>query len=244
MGQGRRTVKATETAFAIIEVLETDGGIGVTRLADRLDLSKGGVYKHLATLRELGYVRKDGDEYYLGIRFFGTGAAGRDQLDLFGHARPKLDALADTTGECVSLVAIDGGFGIRIYTAMGSRYREREAPDGERFPLVERAVGRVILAHRPEAEVSRFADDDRSDGPDGLSDDLQTIRERHMGFTSSEQDGRRAVAVPILGPDQFAVGAIRVSGTEDRMRGKHFEEDVPGMILSAIRRIEAELDGD
>jgi len=62
------SVGATERSFRIIEQLGERGG-GVSELAESLSISKSTVHNHLQTLRELGYVVQDGDEYRLGLQF-------------------------------------------------------------------------------------------------------------------------------------------------------------------------------
>ena len=66
-------VKAVETTFMIVEMLKEMGGGRVTEIANQSDLSKGAVYKHLSTLRDLGYVVKRDNEYALGFQFLNYG---------------------------------------------------------------------------------------------------------------------------------------------------------------------------
>ena len=43
-------------------ILSAEGKLGVSALAAELNVSKGIVHNHLSTLRELGYVRKVGEQ--------------------------------------------------------------------------------------------------------------------------------------------------------------------------------------
>ena len=52
-----RTVQAVETAFEILDYLDTHGRAGVTELSESLGLSKSAVHRHLATLVERGRVQ-------------------------------------------------------------------------------------------------------------------------------------------------------------------------------------------
>ena len=68
-GAPRYTAPALEGALSILETLGTVPQMGVSELAKKLGLSKGSVYRLLATLVRRGYVEKDAssDRYQLTI---------------------------------------------------------------------------------------------------------------------------------------------------------------------------------
>ena len=53
----------------MIETLRDLDGAGVTELATKLDHLKSGIHHHLSTLREEGYVLKDGNDDHVSLRF-------------------------------------------------------------------------------------------------------------------------------------------------------------------------------
>lgn len=62
----------------------------MTELADRVDAGKSAVDSHLSTLREYGYVVKEGDTYRTGPEFLEAGGQRRHRLGLSDAAEPKV----------------------------------------------------------------------------------------------------------------------------------------------------------
>ena len=55
--------------LSLIEVLNEEGGAGVTTVADRLGIAKSTAHAHLQTLHERRYLVKRDGEYRVGLRF-------------------------------------------------------------------------------------------------------------------------------------------------------------------------------
>lgn len=73
-------VKTTNRSLDIVETLQAKGQMGVSELADKLDMSKSIVHNHLSTLEERGYVLSDDGTYGLSFKF----------LEIGGHQRQRL----------------------------------------------------------------------------------------------------------------------------------------------------------
>lgn len=58
-----RTIRSVQIAFNIIDLLQEEAGIGVTRIADELGHSKSTVHSHLRTLEERRIIVREGDGY-------------------------------------------------------------------------------------------------------------------------------------------------------------------------------------
>ena len=93
--EANRPVKTTVKTFEIIEQLSRTDRIRLSRLADELDVSKGIIHNHLSTLRELGYVRKVGEQYQLSAKLLSVGFRTRSHSQLFAAAHPPLTEVAD-----------------------------------------------------------------------------------------------------------------------------------------------------
>jgi DNA-binding IclR family transcriptional regulator len=66
--------------------------------------------------------------------------------------------------------------------------------------------------------------------------ELTTIRERGVAFDREEQRiGVKGIAVPLMTEELHA--ALYVVGKAERMTGKRFEEQLPGLIMSAKNTI-------
>ena len=243
-------VKSTQTSFRIIEVLAQSGALGVTEVANQLDVTKGAVHNHLATLRDLGYVRKRAGNYELALRFLYVGERARNHLDIYRHTKSAIDNLAQTTGEVAGLYIEENRYATCAYFQTGS---ERQVPfivTGERTPLHACAAGKAILACFPDERIERLLfdrelhalTDETITDPDRLEVQIRRVQDDRVAFSRSERaDGINEVAVPIRGRDRIPLGAISVVGSDDQLSGRHFEEDITGQVLSTAKQIEVAL---
>lgn len=236
----------TRTSFIIIDQLRDSGGMGVTELANALDRSKSTVHSHLQTLRKMGYVVKEGDTYYLGLKFLNLGDAARDRWNLYQVAKQEMDELVSTVGERGQVMVEERGQGIYIYQSRAERAVQTDSHIGMTVNLHATAVGKAYLAHLPEdrrealldeLELSQMTDATHTDRVT-LEEDLATIRDRGFAFNDEERiTGMQAVGAPVLGPDDYAIAAISVSGPTTRMNGERYRSDVPEMVLQAAKII-------
>jgi len=142
--EANRPVKTTQKTFEIIEHLSRTDRIRLSKIADQLDISKGIVHNHLSTLRELGYVRKIGEEYQLTPKLLSTGFQSRSRSRLFNAARVPLNDTADSlhTGIILSEQAVSDS----IVTDVKSLPETLDISIGTTFPLRESLSGLVIAA--------------------------------------------------------------------------------------------------
>lgn len=240
-------VKTTETTFAIVEGLMALDGAGVTELATHLETPKSTVHNYLSTLEQEGYVTKEGATYTVGIRFLELGSYARSRMPIYDIATPEVDRLAEATGELANLSIEEHGRGVYIHQARGERAVNVDASVGTRVPLHETALGKAILAHLPEERVDEIVDQYGLPGGTSrtistrpaLESALETVRERGYATDDEERlEGLRCVAAPIQTADGRVLGAVSVSGPVNRLRGAHFEEELPSRVLEAVNVIE------
>jgi DNA-binding IclR family transcriptional regulator len=235
-----RTVSTTEHSLRIIETLQEQNGARISELTDRVDLSKGTVYQHLATLREYGYVTKEGDEYYLSLRFTNLGEYARSRKPEYIRARELAQELADRTKLDASFVVEENGRGVYLRSETGEVSRPHIHPQvGERLYLHSIAAGKAILAELPESRVDDICDElglpalnentitDRAT----LDAELDRIREQGHAYNRGENETEiRAVAVPVVRSDGTVLGATSVSGPRYRLQGEWFEDELPRQV--------------
>lgn len=240
------TVGATETSFAIIEQLEQTGGAGITDLAARLDRSKSTVHKHLTTLRELGYVTKDGDTYTLGLRFLGLGDRARARTGMYEVAKAETDDLVDSVGERAQVMVAEEGRGVYIYQAKTEQGIRTDSHIGTTVALHATSVGKSYLAFIPADERDALLDEleleNRTENTltdrDDLEEELDAVRDRGYAFNDEERiTGMRAVGAPILSDDDRVLGSISVSGPTTRLNGSWYTDEVPELVQQSARII-------
>lgn len=245
--RARNPVKSVRTAFQIVETLVERDGATVTELADALPVTKGTVHNHLATLRERGYVIEADGAYHVGLRFLYPADCARSRGPLSDQETDAVAKLAETTGERADLVAKHGDHAIRLHSVVGDRYDGPLGVAGERLPFYCTAAGKVILAHAdesvPEQVVDREARTHRTiTNSEKLESELRHIRDEGLAYDRGEyHSDLRALAAPLFRTGDIC-GAVGVVGPADRLRGKTFQQDLPGLVVSAANQITGELD--
>lgn len=244
--QNGTLVGATKTTFDIAEQLATDEMTGVTTLAEKLDMSKSTIHNHLQTLRELGYVVQEDDEYRLGLRFLRLGDRARHHHDLYLVAKPEVDSLVEAVGERAQVMVEEDAVGIYIYQSLADQAVRSYSHVGSVIDLHTTAVGKAYLAHLPDPELKAILDqvELQEQTPNTITDreplrsELNEIAELGYAFNDEETTvGMRAVGAPILSDDGHVLGGISVSGPTTRMNGSWYREEVPEMVTQSAQVI-------
>ncbi|MFD1572363.1 IclR family transcriptional regulator [Halorubrum laminariae] len=245
---GTRT--SVSRSIEIIDTLARRGSLGVTELAETLDLSKSTVHAYLKTLKQSGYVVRDGEKYALAYKLSLRGESVRNQSQLFQIARDEIDDLAAETGLYAHLTVMENGRGINLYQAKGDsvgRYDYQTEKIQQPEPLHVTATGKAILAALSRESVESILD--RHDlvqrtphtitDRDALFAELSTIDERGYAFNDEEEiEGFRAVGASIRGRNDEVLGALSVSGPTSILHGDHFREESPEAVTRTANLIE------
>jgi|AntDeeMetagen134_2_1112570.scaffolds.fasta_scaffold01889_7 DNA-binding IclR family transcriptional regulator len=243
-----RTVEAVELSLSILEALADLECARVTELAEHLDRSKSGVYWHLVTLREGGFVAKDGDMYCLGRQFVEYGErTKRSFLGNFSKAKEELNRLAFETGEFTQLLVENEGYGLFVAKSGGEDAIGSDYHVGEHQYLHATAAGKSILAALPDAKRTQIVASKglpsltESTITDGAELNQKLDRIRDQGYALSDEEaavGIRAVGTALRDRDGTVLGAISISGPTSRFQGKYFKEKLPARIMESGNVIE------
>lgn len=242
-----KTVKTTETVFRIVEALSVHDGIRITALANELEMSKSTVYRHLTTLRELGYVDRVGDDYLLGLRFLLLGEEARNRRKEYALVKEKVESLAHETGERVQFAVEEHGQAVHVFRDTGENAVKTDWKLGERVGLHETACGKAILANLDGGRIDDIIErrglppstENTITDEDMLKEDLQKVRD--MGYALNREEntsGLYAVGVPVFDDDGNVLGSLSVSGPVHRMKGDEFTEDIANLLLGVSNEIE------
>jgi len=246
-----QTLGSVEKTFEIVRYLDTEGKVGVSKIAEDLGYHKATVHSHLRTLNSIGYVISDDGEYELSLQFLRHGGRVRNRLPLFREGKEEIKNLASKTGELANLGVIQNGRVVVIFMVEGEDAVHDEAPVGKHTHVHSTALGKSILAHYPEERVHEILDDrgmpeltentitDREE----LFQQLKQVHER--GFAIDEEEGRKGIkciGAPIFGPDGDPVGAVSVTGPKTRLSDEIYHENISQTILDVANVIEVKLE--
>lgn len=206
-GGDRNHVGSLEKGLAVIAAFSASSPrLTLAEAARRTGLTRATVRRHLMTLEALGFAASDGRHYWLTPRVLRLGYAYLSSTPLPKIAQPVLDEIGERTREVASLAILDGAEVVFLGHSSTRRFVAASTSVGLRLPAYCTALGRVILAHRGEAEVERFLAEVK---PRGFTPRTRTAaadiraeiaRARRLGYSISDEEleiGLRSIAVPI-----------------------------------------------
>lgn len=250
MTHAKNPVQAVQRTIDIIDILRDRGDARVTDLAEEMDLSKGTIHCHLATLEQNGYVVKEGNRYTLGLRFIDIAHHAKNRIDIYDLTTTEVDKLATESGEMALFTVEEHGKGICLYKAEGENAVQTELYVGYQSGLYHTAVGKAMLAFLPEERRERIIQETDFEeitphtitDPDELRSDLADIRDRGIAYNHEETiQGLVGIGAPILDQDGTVYGAISIIGPVSRMDEQRLTEELPQMIRQAVNIVEVNI---
>ena len=220
--------------------------LGVTELAQIVGEPKPRVYRHLASMKQVGAVEQDPitEKYRLGAKLVVYGTAASEQFDLRAVADPYLTRLRDVTGQTAVLTVATHDSALVVAVAESTRSVVISVKPGNRPATHCSAQGRLVLAYLDQVaqqrvlrrKLQKFTDRSMVD-PAEIQARLAIIRERLYEDADGELlEGVNLLAAPIFRDRDVLVGSIGVVGPS---------RDVPSPptadLLNAIRSTAAEL---
>jgi DNA-binding IclR family transcriptional regulator len=150
-------VKSAARTVALLELLAARGDrpARLDELAEELGVPRSSMYQLLQTLIDCGWVRSDttGSLYGIGIHALLTGTSYLDSDPHVRVVRPYLDEASDALGETIHLARLDGPDVVYLATRESHEYLRTISRVGRRIPAHAGALGKALLAERPDAEL-------------------------------------------------------------------------------------------
>jgi IclR family transcriptional regulator, KDG regulon repressor len=229
-------VKSVSRALDIITLVSLKkGGLGVTEIANQIDINKSSVYRILSTLVQYGYIEQDSEtgRYKLGYKFLEVSSKLLESIDLRSEARPFLQELENVTNEVIHLVVYDQGEVVYIEKLEGNETLRMHSKVGKRAPMHCTSVGKAILAYLPSNVVVDILDrkgmpmhtDKTITNKDDFLQELIQVRKKGYALDLEENEyGITCIAVPIFDHLGKVAAAISISGPTMRMTDKRLVE--------------------
>jgi len=223
--------KAVVKTMRILEYLSHERSVGIIELTRRVSahangqqMNKSTVYRFLASLKELGFVRQDPEteRYSLTLKLFEIGMCVLDRLDLWREADPVLKEIAQLTGETIHLATLDDKNLVylgkidstkTLRVSMMSRV-------GQTAPTHCTGVGKTLLAYLPPSRLSQILPKERLfrytprtfTRRVDLDRELASIREKGYAIDNEEHEtGVRCVAAPVRDNKGIVCAAVSVA---------------------------------
>jgi IclR family acetate operon transcriptional repressor len=226
--------------------------LGVTEIAERLDLDKANVHRTLAALVRLGYVEQDQStrRYSATVKVVELARSVLDSRDLTVVAAPHLKSLWAASGENTHLAVLAGDHVVYVSTLNGTTLLSANASIGQSQPLHCTATGKAIVANLPRGTAEGLLGfiDLESFTPNTLTRaealEKELAQVRIAGFAVDDREyhpGVRCVAAPVFGIGGV-IAALGVSAPADRLDAER-QRVVAPIVVDTAARISRELGG-
>lgn len=245
--KSKDSLSVVERTFEILEHITAVEWVGVTELADQLDIPKTTAHSYLKTLENTGYAINEDGKYRLSLRILLHAGQLRHSFPLFQTGRSEVDRLARETGEAVNLGVHEEGERVIIYNSEGENAIWDDVPIGARTPLNLTAMGKAILAFRPKEFAENFYQENGLSkttehsitNKEQLFEDLEATRQRGYSIEAEEHVvGVRAFGVPIRETNGDVIGAMAVAGPTSRLTAQKAEEKLVERLKEAVNIVE------
>ncbi|EJM67412.1 transcriptional regulator [Pseudomonas sp. GM49] len=221
------TINSVEHAIRLVELLaSSENVLGVSQMAQSLDLPRATIYRLLKTLAQQEWVIQEEKTYRLSLRltglFHGVGAGA--EAALAERIKPLLQQLVNKTGESAHFAALDGDRIVYLARVDSPHPIRMFSQVGWRGPLHATAVGKALLASNEAKFLAKICEHGLERftpktivGKEQLRTELAKIREQGYALDDEELiDGLTCVAVPVISEEQVR-GAISVAGPTARI---------------------------
>jgi DNA-binding IclR family transcriptional regulator len=247
----RTTIQSVDRAARILKVLASGPRrLGVSEIADRLDLTRPTVHGLLQTLQAHGFVEqdRDSDKYQLGAGLLQLGNSYLDLNELRSRSLVHAERLAARTDAAVRVGVMHGASVVIVHHVFRPDSTLQILEVGAELPLHASALGKAMLAYSPEQAIDDLIAEplprltSRTLAAGALVEELSGVRER--GFASEKDEailGESSIAAAIFDHSGGAVGAIGIVGDTDRIMPRGPARALASAVTDAARAISREL---
>jgi IclR family KDG regulon transcriptional repressor len=237
-------IQPVNLTMKILECLATSGGEkGVTEIARELSATKPRIYRHLQTLRQLGYVTHSPAtrKYRVGMRLHLLAKMVGDDVELMPAIRPTMETLRDQTNQTSVFASVLDGKMTIIDFAMGTTLVQYAFRPGATFSLHSSSLGHISLAFGSEEYWDHLKGDTfEPETPNSITDlaklktRIQKVRAQGWAIVpEGAVVGVNAIAAPVFFHDANYAGAIAIVGSVQHIPADPTPELVNYVIAAA-----------
>jgi DNA-binding IclR family transcriptional regulator len=251
-GARRGTIQSVDRSARILKLLASGPRrLGVSEIADRLDLARPTVHGLLQTLQAHGFVEqdRDSDKYQLGAGLLHLGNSYLDLNELRGRSIVHAERLAQRTRAAVRVGVLHGPVVVVVHHVFRPDDAFQVLEVGAQLPAHASALGKAILAFGPPQAVDDLTAEpltrltQKTLGAAALRRELDEVRERGVARERDEAVlGEASIAAPIFDHAGLAVGAIALVGETAALLPRTTpNKDLVAAVVEAARGVSREL---
>lgn len=220
-------IQSLGRAAALLDAMGDGEWHPLRNLARATRLAKTTAFNLLAALVDVELAERDPavGAYRLGLRLIEHGQAVERRMEVLPRLRPLMMRLCDETSETVNLAIPRSKDALIVESLEGNRGMRVSGFAGRRASFHASALGRALLAHRPEEERRAFLDEaalipfTHNTVTDPVKLERLLAACRRDGWVAEREEcepGGCCVAAPVV-ERGVAVAAISVAGPATRL---------------------------
>ena len=247
------TSNAVERAFSILEtVAESRNGLSNSDISRRLKVPKSSASYILRVMEKRGYlIRGDGGKYRLGLKIMSLSREQSAHVDVRQIAKPILEKFVEKSRMSEAhLAVLDNGRAVYVEKVEAENsFIKMDIWVGHRLPIHTTAIGKVLVAHLPEAEVIKILDmrgmekKTRRSSTDKKKFRRELEKVREYGFALDNEENSlnvRCLAAPIFNANGETVAALGTSTTILQLDKSHLPKVVE-LVKDAARKVSQQI---
>ena len=218
----------------------------IAQISQKTGIPRAAVRRCLHTLRQLGYVDSELNNFTLRPKILTLGYSYLSSTPLTVSAQPCLDQVSRSLGESCSLAVLEEDEVLYVARAATARVMSVSLSAGSRLPAYCTSLGRVLLAHLGAADLERYLarvpllprTEHTVTDAGRLREILAQVRADGYAINNEElETGLRSIAVPVRGASGRVLAALNVGAQAARVGPQRMVEE----FLPVLRRGAQEL---
>ena len=245
------TIQSVDRAARILRALASGPRrLGVSELAERLDITRPTVHGLLQTLQAHGFVEQDRDseKYQLGPGLLHLGNSYLDLNELRARSIVHAERLAERASASVRVGVMHGPAVVIVHHVFRPDATFQVLEVGAQLPAHASALGKAILAFAPRDLLNDLVAEGlpkltgRTLTPSALREELKAVLETGIARERDEAVlGESSLAGSIFDRSGSAVGAIGVVGETEVILPRGPSKGLRAAVSDAARGVSREL---
>jgi IclR family transcriptional regulator, KDG regulon repressor len=225
----RYLINSIIRACGVLECLSSDRErLKTGDLAARLGLDRSTLYRILLSLEKCGFVEKDEKTgtYAVGIASFEIGNSYLRRMDFIQMSKPVMGDLALQVQEAVHLAVLSDKEIVFVDKVDSPRSVGIICKIGQRAPIYCTALGKVLLANRPEDEIAEIVQSiqlkpfskQTITSKKKFMEELKRVHTQGYALDHSEhEEDAECIGAPIKDHLGQVIAAISISGPQKKI---------------------------
>ncbi|MEC4718598.1 IclR family transcriptional regulator C-terminal domain-containing protein [Noviherbaspirillum sp. CPCC 100848] len=218
----------------------------IAQISHRTGIPRAAVRRCLFTLKQLGYVDSEANNFSLKPKILTLGYSYLSSTPLTVSAQPTLNAISRALNESCSLAVLDEREVLYVSRSATSRIMSVALNTGSRLPAYCTSLGRVLLAHLDDEALAAYfgqvelkAFTDKTVVSEARLRDILS-RVQGAGYALVEEEleiGLRSIAVPVRGASGSVIAALNIGAQATRVSARKMNEEFLPVLLRGAQEL-------